>query len=245
MNMILSEETFQRYRSNQGYVYLIHAEGTNRYKIGRSVNPVARFEQLKVQSPYPLRIINSFWTPDAINDEKSFHEQYKKYRRFGEWFELNNYSPEEWSSFDFYSEEEMIEKLKQTIDSLQDDFCFFRNESLHISENVSFVVIKYLLTKNTFPSHRITLTSKSGASLQILLKTKFRAVFYEYIAKINSLKSLQYIYNFGIKLWAESVIETLGNILIYKNQITMDEVELSIRGTIAGFVACLNGDLIV
>lgn len=89
---------------------MIHAEGTNRYKIGRSVNPFARFEQMKVQSPYPLRIIDSFWTPDAVNDEKLFHEQYKNYRIFGEWFELTDCSKENWNSFVFDSEEEMVEK---------------------------------------------------------------------------------------------------------------------------------------
>ncbi|MBW4480281.1 MAG: GIY-YIG nuclease family protein [Tolypothrix brevis GSE-NOS-MK-07-07A] len=90
--MILTEDVLQRYRANQGYVYLIHAVGTDRYKIGRSVNPPARLETLKKQSPYPLQIIECFWTPDAIADEKYFHnrEYLAPHRKFGEWFEVSN-----------------------------------------------------------------------------------------------------------------------------------------------------------
>ncbi len=88
---LLNQDVIKRYQTNQGYVYLIHALGTDRYKIGRSVNPVARFETLKKQSPYPLKIIECFWTPDAIADEKYFHEigWLSQKRKHGEWFELN------------------------------------------------------------------------------------------------------------------------------------------------------------
>lgn len=85
--MIISEQDIKRYQANQGYVYLIHAVGTDRYKIGRSVNPVARLEQLKGQAPYPLVIVNDFWTPDAIADEKQLHKTFASNRVHGEWFE--------------------------------------------------------------------------------------------------------------------------------------------------------------
>lgn len=84
--ILLSQDTIKRYQANQGYVYLIHALGTNRYKIGRSVNPIVRFETLKKQSPYPLQIIDCFWTPDSIEDEKRLHQYFKSDRVFGEWF---------------------------------------------------------------------------------------------------------------------------------------------------------------
>lgn len=73
-----------------GYVYLIRAEGTDRYKIGRSVNPVARHQTLTKQSPYPLRIAECFWTPDCISDERFLHETLASYRVFGEWFEFDS-----------------------------------------------------------------------------------------------------------------------------------------------------------
>lgn len=74
---------------NEGYVYLVEAQGMSRYKIGRSVNPIARFDLLKKQSPYPLKIIDCFWTPDCIADEKFLHEQMASYRVHGEWFEFD------------------------------------------------------------------------------------------------------------------------------------------------------------
>lgn len=88
--MILTEEMLARYRANQGYVYLVHAVGTDRYKIGRSVNPVARLEQLKGQSPYPLQILECFWSPDAAADEKGLHERFANNRVYGEWFEFED-----------------------------------------------------------------------------------------------------------------------------------------------------------
>lgn len=84
-----TEEDIKRWEKNQGYVYLIHAIETNRYKIGRTVNPVARFAELKKQSPYPLKIVNSFWTPDSVKDEKDLHIGLGNIRVHGEWFEDN------------------------------------------------------------------------------------------------------------------------------------------------------------
>lgn len=75
---------------NEGYVYLIHAEETTRYKIGRSINPIARCSDIQKQAPYPLKIISSFWTFDAISAEKRLHECYAEYRVFGEWFDLGD-----------------------------------------------------------------------------------------------------------------------------------------------------------
>lgn len=75
-------------QNREGWVYLIHAVGTNRYKIGRSINPVARYSTLQKQSPYPLQIIDSFWTVDAMTDETWWHKELSEYRAYGEWFEL-------------------------------------------------------------------------------------------------------------------------------------------------------------
>lgn len=75
---------------NEGYVYLIHAEGTTRYKIGRSVNPIARCSDIQKQAPYPLKIISSFWSINSVEDEKRLHKSYASYRVFGEWFELDD-----------------------------------------------------------------------------------------------------------------------------------------------------------
>lgn len=73
----------------EGYIYLIHAEGTNRYKIGRSVNPIARVSDIQKQAPYPLKIIASAWTLDAPSDETFLHRIYSDWRIYGEWFDLS------------------------------------------------------------------------------------------------------------------------------------------------------------
>lgn len=72
----------------EGWVYLVHAEGTNRYKIGRSVNPILRAKDLEKQSPYPLKLLKTFHTPDCVTDEEVLHRKFDCYRVHGEWFEL-------------------------------------------------------------------------------------------------------------------------------------------------------------
>lgn len=72
----------------EGYIYLIHTLDTNRYKIGRSVNPIVRAADIQKQSPYKLQLIKSSWTPDAPGDEAVLHREFAPYRIHGEWFEL-------------------------------------------------------------------------------------------------------------------------------------------------------------
>ncbi|MGL4620000.1 MAG: GIY-YIG nuclease family protein [Chroococcidiopsis sp.] len=74
----------------EGWIYLIHAEGTNRYKIGRSINPIARASEIQKQSPYPLKIVESTWTLDAPSDEAKLHRLFADYRIFGEWFDFGS-----------------------------------------------------------------------------------------------------------------------------------------------------------
>lgn len=82
-----------------GYVYLFHAIGTPKYKIGRSVKFLNRLRTIEGQSPIPLEIISHFWTPNTIADENSLHEHFEEYRvwypknkhrarKRTEWFEL-------------------------------------------------------------------------------------------------------------------------------------------------------------
>jgi hypothetical protein len=73
---------------NEGWVYLLHAQGTNRYKIGRSVNPVARHQALNKQSPLSLTFLDCFWTVDCVEDEECLHVVNHSYRIHGEWFEF-------------------------------------------------------------------------------------------------------------------------------------------------------------
>ena len=79
------------YRNKPGFIYLIHAQGTDRYKIGLTTRSVeARFTELNSsQSPFPLELIDWFETPNVTEDEKYFHEKYSAHRVHGEWFSFD------------------------------------------------------------------------------------------------------------------------------------------------------------
>jgi hypothetical protein len=73
----------------QEEVYIIRAEGTNLFKIGRSALTENRIKGLQVGSPLKLFIYRVFKTfyPDKL--EKMYHLLLKKYRTRGEWFEID------------------------------------------------------------------------------------------------------------------------------------------------------------
>lgn len=75
-------------KSCSGYVYLIAAIGTPRYKIGRSKNPAKRLEELNQQSCYPLRLLETCYFDDCEYHEKRIHKLLKQWRVHGEWFEI-------------------------------------------------------------------------------------------------------------------------------------------------------------
>lgn len=77
-------------KKNEGFVYLIKAEGSTRYKIGRTVNIDNRMSELKKQSPFPLHLENYFWSYDNVLDEKLLHLTFSYSRVHGEWFEYLN-----------------------------------------------------------------------------------------------------------------------------------------------------------
>ena len=59
-------------------VYLIHAEDTNRYKIGTTQNIDNRINTLKTGCPYELSIIKE--VDGSLEKEKWLHKTFKKYR---------------------------------------------------------------------------------------------------------------------------------------------------------------------
>ena len=80
-----------KYRNKPGFIYLIHAQGTDRYKIGLTTrHPEARLSELNSsQSPYPLELIDWFETDNVTGDEGYLHEKFASYRVHGEWFKLD------------------------------------------------------------------------------------------------------------------------------------------------------------
>ena len=70
-----------------GSVYVVHAVGTPRYKIGWSVDVDKRINSLKTGCPYPVYVVTSIPTCDEKLEQK-LHNMYQSYRVHGEWFEL-------------------------------------------------------------------------------------------------------------------------------------------------------------
>jgi hypothetical protein len=71
----------------QEYVYIIHATGTNLYKIGQTRNLKARLRGLQTSSPYPLRMIDKCFGSQDL--EFYIHREFADYRKTGEWFEFS------------------------------------------------------------------------------------------------------------------------------------------------------------
>ena len=69
-----------------GFVYIFHAEGTDRFKIGYSINPSERCQIINQQSPFPINLIYYHPSDNAIKDEQRLHEIFKHRQVHGEWF---------------------------------------------------------------------------------------------------------------------------------------------------------------
>lgn len=89
MNRVFDDSA---YRNKPGFIYLIHAKGTNRYKIGLTTRSVEqRFAELNgSQSPYPLELLEFIETDNVTETEGHLHGKFALQRRHGEWFEFNN-----------------------------------------------------------------------------------------------------------------------------------------------------------
>ena len=69
-----------------GFVYVIHATGTNRIKIGYSASPKDRLAQLQTGSPFPLQMLVCW--PGSVERERRAHRYLSQFRQSGEWFEV-------------------------------------------------------------------------------------------------------------------------------------------------------------
>jgi predicted GIY-YIG superfamily endonuclease len=71
------------------FVYLINAEGTNKYKIGVSKNTKLRLKALQTGSSERLTLIKEFKTNFGYKLEGALHRNYASKQVAGEWFELS------------------------------------------------------------------------------------------------------------------------------------------------------------
>lgn len=72
-----------------GFVYAIHAVGSNYYKIGKSVNPDRRLLQIAPQMPFRTRFVRVWHSYFMSMAETYLHRTYERYRTNGEWFEFD------------------------------------------------------------------------------------------------------------------------------------------------------------
>lgn len=70
--------------TSEGFVYVIHAVGTNRIKVGHTLTPEARLKDLQTGSPFPLRML-ACW-PGSVAIERRIHTVLAEFRQVGEWF---------------------------------------------------------------------------------------------------------------------------------------------------------------
>jgi hypothetical protein len=69
-----------------GYIYLVWANGTDKYKIGSSAYPERRVKALQTGSPIPLSLIAVKEVENAEMEERKLHKLWDKHRSQGEWF---------------------------------------------------------------------------------------------------------------------------------------------------------------
>lgn len=64
------------------------------FKIGISVDPAKRARTLTNSSGYGVAVVAAWLIIDAMKEEKSLHKIFKKYRKYGEWFDKSDLTPE-------------------------------------------------------------------------------------------------------------------------------------------------------
>ena len=81
---LLQDFLFYRKKNKNGFVYLMQ-DHSGLYKIGYSQNLNERLSQLRVGNPQIYMYANY---PAGRLDERLLHRLFKKYKRSGEWFNL-------------------------------------------------------------------------------------------------------------------------------------------------------------
>jgi len=73
-----------------GFIYFVHADGTDRYKIGLTNNLDRRMKELNgKQSPFENRLQWSIEVCDMRLAEKDLHDRFQARRVNGEWFQFS------------------------------------------------------------------------------------------------------------------------------------------------------------
>lgn len=81
---------FWKFRDHKqdGWVYLLRAEGTRYFKIGKSINPDRRLRQIKPKMPFETQMVGAIRTSYMSLHERFLHWAWESCRTNGEWFLL-------------------------------------------------------------------------------------------------------------------------------------------------------------
>jgi hypothetical protein len=80
--------TSEERQTPEGYIYLLHAEGTHYLKIGRTTNLERRLSAIQTHCPHRLVVLYAVHCRDSIAMERLLHTQFAQYRTIGEWFAM-------------------------------------------------------------------------------------------------------------------------------------------------------------
>lgn len=89
---LMSQSTYkERTKKEKWHLYVIRIKGSNVCKIGIALSPKKRMASLAQTQPHDLELIEQFEIgsqEDAGTLERFFHNQFRKERIKGEWFEF-------------------------------------------------------------------------------------------------------------------------------------------------------------
>ncbi len=84
-------EDLPQLRHPAGYVYVIRdVEISGCYKIGFTSHPLTRFDVFERELPFSIKPVLIIKSQDAEGDERRLHRDYDRYRKYGEWFKLDD-----------------------------------------------------------------------------------------------------------------------------------------------------------
>jgi hypothetical protein len=69
-----------------GFIYLLHAVGTNNFKIGKALDVAARIKRLQTSSPVQIRYVYHVYVSNAAIYEMELYNRFSHLRLIGEWF---------------------------------------------------------------------------------------------------------------------------------------------------------------
>ena len=73
-------------KSRDGFIYLIACH--DYVKIGIANDVATRLSTMQVGNPYPIRLVNAFYSSNVVRDERLVQDRFWAYRARGEWFKM-------------------------------------------------------------------------------------------------------------------------------------------------------------